>query len=116
MQRRATERCSIFVWLLTAALVVGVLPDARAPTAASGPEESGAASQPPPDAKPTFEIYGFAMLDIGQNFTQINPNWYDTLRLTRLPSVKDEFGRDNSTFAGVRQSRLGVKSSTPTAL
>ena len=28
----------------------------------------------------------------------------------------NEFGEDNSTFAGVRQSRLGVRSSTPTAL
>ena len=65
--------------------------------------------------KPSFEIYGFAMLDIGQDFTQIDPNWYDTLRLTRLPKVEDEFGEDNSTFAGVRQSRLGFKSSTPTS-
>jgi hypothetical protein len=69
-----------------------------------------------PDAKPTFEIYGFAMLDIGHNFTQIHPDWYDTLRVTKLPSSEKEFGEDNSTFAGVRQSRLGVKSSTPTSL
>jgi hypothetical protein len=73
-------------------------------------------SAPQPDAKPTFDIYGFAMLDMGHNFTQIHPDWYDTLRLTKLPSVKDEFGKDNSTFAGVRQSRLGFKSSTPTDL
>ena len=62
----------------------------------------------------SFEIYGFAMLDIGHDFKQIDPNWFDTLRLTKLPSFEDEFGEDNSTFAGVRQSRLGVKSSTPT--
>ena len=30
--------------------------------------------------------------------------------------MQNEFGEDNSTFAGVRQSRLGVRSSTPTAL
>ena len=36
--------------------------------------------------------------------------------MTRLPSFKDEFGKDNSSFAGVRQSRLGVKTSTPTSL
>ena len=71
---------------------------------------------PPPaqPAKPTFDIYGFAMLDIGHNFTQIHPDWYDTLRVTRLPKVEKEFGEDNSTFAGVRQSRLGFKSTTPT--
>lgn len=73
-----------------------------------------ASAQPPAPPKTTFEIYGFAMLDIGHNFTQIHPDWYDTLRVTKLPSVKDEFGHDNNTFAGVRQSRLGFKSSTPT--
>jgi len=68
-----------------------------------------ASTQPPAPPKTTFEIYGFAMLDIGHNFTQIHPDWYDTLRVTKLPSVKDEFGHDNNTFAGVRQSRLGFK-------
>jgi hypothetical protein len=63
-----------------------------------------------------LEVYGFAMLDIGHNFNAINPNWFDTVRVTRLPSFEGEFGEDHSTFAGVRQSRLGVRSSTPTAL
>jgi len=66
--------------------------------------------------KPSMEIYGFAMLDIGHDFKQINPNWSDTLRVTKLPSFADQFGKDNSTFAGVRQSRLGVRTSTPTSL
>src|SRR5215207_6650952 len=66
-----------------------------------------------PDTKPSMEIYGFAMLDIGHDFRQIDPDWYDTLRITKLPSVADQFGHDNSTFAGVRQSRLGVRTSTP---
>jgi hypothetical protein len=73
-------------------------------------------AQPTPDPKPSFEIYGFTMLDIGHDFKQINPNWFDTMRVTNLPSFEDQFGRDNSTFAGVRQSRLGVRSSTTTAL
>ena len=67
-------------------------------------------------AKPSFEIYGFAMLDIGHDFKQINPNWFDTMRVTKLPSFEDQFGEDHNTFAGVRQSRLGVRSTTPTAL
>ena len=67
-------------------------------------------------AKPSLEIYGFAMLDIGHDFKQIHPDWYDTLRLTRLPKFANEFGEDHSTFAGVRQSRLGVRSYTPTDL
>ena len=65
--------------------------------------------------KPSMEIYGFAMLDIGHNFKQIDPNWSDTMRVTKLPSFENQFGEDNNTFAGVRQSRLGVKASTPTA-
>ncbi len=73
-----------------------------------------AMAQAPADAKPSLEIYGFAMLDIGHDFKQIDPDWYDTLRITKLPKVENEFGEDHSTFAGVRQSRLGVRSSTPT--
>src|SRR4051794_32412 len=83
---------------------------AAAPAAAQDP------NQPKPDAKPTLEVYGFAMLDMGHDFKQIDPAWSDTLRVTKLPSVEDQFGRDHNTFAGVRQSRLGVKSSTPTDL
>ena len=63
-----------------------------------------------------MEIYGFAMLDIGQNFKTIHPNWFDTMRVTKLPSFDRQYGEDASTFAGVRQSRLGVRATTPTAL
>jgi hypothetical protein len=73
-------------------------------------------TQPAQDEKPTFEVYGFAMLDMGFDFEQINPNWFDTMRVTRLPKVDDEFGEDGSTYAGVRQSRLGVKSSKETSV
>src|SRR5712675_2869467 len=63
-----------------------------------------------------MEIYGFAMLDMGHDFEQIHPDWFDTLRVTKLPTFEDEFGKDNTTFSGVRQSRLGVKTSTPTSM
>ena len=103
MAVRTTRRAAVFGVLLGACVAASTLPvRAQAP------------AQPAPDPKPTFEIYGFAMLDIGHNFTQINPDWYDTLRVTRLPKVEKEFGENNSTFAGVRQSRLGVKSATST--
>ena len=79
------------------------------------PEPAPPAAAPPPQpAKSTFEVYGFAMLDIGQNFKQIDPNWFDTLRVTKLPSSPKQFGENDSTFASVRQSRFGVQSSTPT--
>ena len=63
-----------------------------------------------------MEIYGFAMLDMGHNFKTIDPDWFDTMRVSRLPSFEGEFGKNHSTFAGVRQSQLGVNTSTPTAL
>ncbi len=62
----------------------------------------------------TFEVYGFAMLDAGYQFGQNHPDWFDVLRATKLPSYKDEFLPSGNTFMGVRQSRFGVKSSTPT--
>ena len=75
------------------------------------------AQQPAADEpKPHFDIYGFAMLDMGHNFKTINPNWFDTMRVTSCPRPKDEFGKDSSTFAGVRQSRLGFKGFAPTKL
>ena len=64
----------------------------------------------------TFEVYGFAMLDTGYQTKQNDPNWFDVLRPTKLPSFEDEYGVDGHWFAGVRQSRLGVKSSTDTPL
>jgi hypothetical protein len=67
-------------------------------------------------AKPSMDLYGFAMVDVGQNFTQIDPNWFDTMKVTKLPSFADQFGKDNSFFASVRQTRFGVKAFTPTAL
>ena len=45
------------------------------------------------EPKSTFEIYGFAMLDIGHDFKQIHPDWYDTLRLTKLPKLQTSSAR-----------------------
>jgi hypothetical protein len=56
------------------------------------------------------------MLDAGYNTGQIDPNWYDVIRTTKLPSFKDQFAPDGNTYFSVRQSRLGVKGTVPTAL
>src|SRR6188474_3884748 len=100
--------------------VLLLTPQAAAAQEAAGgtPATPAAASTTaaPQTTKPSFEVYGFAMLDIGHDFKQINPNWFDTMRVTKLPSFENQFGRDHNTFAGVRQSRLGVRSSTPTSL
>jgi hypothetical protein len=81
-------------------------------TAANGQTATQAAQ----DTKPSMEVYGFAMLDMGHDFRAIHPNWTDTMRVTKLPSFDRQFGENHNTFAGVRQSRLGVKSTTPTSL
>jgi hypothetical protein len=68
------------------------------------------------EKKPTMEIYGFTMLDMGYQSGQNDPDWYDVLRPTKLPAYENEYGEDGHFFAGVRQSRLGVKATMPTAL
>jgi DcaP outer membrane protein len=71
-------------------------------------------AQTPP--KPYLDVYGFAQLDLGYDFKTNDPNWFDVNRPTKLPSFAGEFGRDGKTYAGVRQTRFGVKGSEPTAL
>jgi hypothetical protein len=51
----------------------------------------------------------------GYETGQSDPNWFDVVRPTKLPSVKEEFGKDCRYFAGVRQSRLGFKGYMPTS-
>ena len=63
-----------------------------------------------------FQIYGFAMTDIGYNAKQIHPDWYDVVRPTKLPTYKNEYGTDGNAYFSVRQSRFGVKSGTQTGL
>src|SRR4051812_38106314 len=64
----------------------------------------------------SIEIYGFINSDAGYNVNTINPDWYDVMRPTKLPSYKGEFAPSGSTYFSVRQTRLGVRSSTSTPL
>jgi hypothetical protein len=117
MRSEGASRRAGVVWAATSLLLLGSVSSSRAEDAKSDAEyAAAAASQAPPPSGPSLEVYGFAMLDIGHDFKQIDPNWFDTMRVTRLPKVEDEFGRDHRAFAGVRQSRLGVRTSTPTSL
>ena len=68
------------------------------------------------EPEPKVELYGFAMLDIGYDFGQNDPDWFDVVRPTKLPSFENEFGTDGRYYAGVRQSRFGVKTYLPTGL
>ncbi len=71
---------------------------------------------PPPEEPGTeMEIYGFAMLDGGYDFGKVgDPLWFDVERPTKLEAFPNEFGKGGRTFAGVRQTRFGVKTKTPT--
>jgi hypothetical protein len=54
------------------------------------------------------------MLDMGYQTKQNDPAWFDVIRPTKLPSFEDQYVADGHLNAGVRQSRLGVKSYVPT--
>ena len=115
MQPPQITRCASPIWLLIAWLSLGVPTSvlAQHEPGVSG-DSAGAGAQAAPASKPSLEVYGFVMLDFGGNFTTIDPNWFDTMRVTRLPTFEDQFGKDGITFAGVRQTRFGVRSTTPT--
>ncbi len=55
------------------------------------------------------------MLDNGYNAGQIDPDWFDVMRPSKLPAFKDEFGRNGTWFAGARQTRLGFRTYIPLA-
>ena len=67
-------------------------------------------------AEGTIELYGFIMMDSGYNFGQIDPNWFDVVRTTKLPSFKDEFGHNGNVYFSVRQTRFGVRTSNATPM
>jgi hypothetical protein len=95
---------------------------AAAPTATAAvqtPETKPAEKTEKPEKSATgstVDLYGFAMLDSGYEFGTNDPNWFDVVRPTKLPSFSGEFAPNGKTFWGVRQTRFGVKTFTPTAL
>ena len=56
-----------------------------------------------------LELYGFIQLDAIQDFKRVNPDWDATLRPSRIPTTKGEFGSNGQSVFSVRQSRLGAK-------
>ena len=68
------------------------------------------------EPKNSINFYGFAMLDSGYDFGQIDPAWFDVIRTTKLPSFANQFAPSGNVYAGVRQTRFGVKSSSSTPL
>jgi hypothetical protein len=107
-------------------------PAAPAPTAAAAPPQPPSAAggvvvapNMKPDAasaqdpnKPKLEIYGFAQMDLIQDFNRVDPDWNATLRPTRIPvncPGDPGCGEDGESIFSVRQSRLGVNGFLPTA-
>ncbi|HEY0432149.1 MAG TPA: DcaP family trimeric outer membrane transporter [Pyrinomonadaceae bacterium] len=82
------------------------------------PATTTAAAPKPQDGEKkgesTFTIYGFAMLDMGYQFKQADPNWFDTVRPVKLPAFRDQFAPNGNWYSSVRQTRFGAKSTTPT--
>ena len=78
-------------------------------------EEQVPMEQPEPVPENSLDLYGFAMLDSGYDFKTNDPDWFDVVRPTKLPAFAGEFAPNGKVFAGVRQSRFGVKTlnSTP---
>jgi hypothetical protein len=84
-------------------------------TAPPPQEVAQAAPATPRDEHHKFEIYGFAQADYIQDFKRVNPSWDDTLRPSRIPTVKGLFGSDGQSVIGIRQSRFGVQATYPVA-
>jgi hypothetical protein len=121
--RAGRARWGAAAWLvllmLAAAPVAQALPDGSpaGPEPVPSPSATPAATQAPAaasEAKPRLDIYGFAMLDMGYQSKQNDPNWFDVVRPTKLPAFANQYGEDGHFYAGVRQSRLGVKGFIPT--
>lgn len=59
---------------------------------------------------------GHAMVDMGFQTGQSNPDWFDVMRPTKLPAFDNEYGDDGKFYTSTRQSRLGASTQTPTVL
>jgi hypothetical protein len=67
------------------------------------------------DPHPTMEIYGFAEADAIVDFKVNDPDWFDTNRHSKLPSIANEFGQDGHFYFSPRHSRFGVQATLPTS-
>ena len=88
----------------------------RKATLAAATVAIGAPAFAQDESETRLDITGFAMLDMGYQTKQNHPDWFDVVRPTKLPSFEDEFAPDGNFYAGVRQSRFGVRSYTPTEM
>jgi hypothetical protein len=115
---RIGRQILILLW----ACIVGLSTHGRAQNASAAPatpqggQEEVAKEAEEKIPTKTLDIYGFAMLDAGYQFGTNDPNWFDVVRPTKLPAFAGEFAPDGKVFYSVRQTRFGIKSSTPTSV
>ncbi len=64
-------------------------------------------------SRPSFEVYGFGMVDYIQDFKRMPGDWDATLRPTKIPVPEGSVGGDGQAIFSVRQSRLGARGSAP---
>lgn len=81
-----------------------------------GPKEKTEPSGTPEVSvkKTGIDLYGHVMLDTGYDFKRNDPDWFDVVRPTKLPAAPTDFLPNGKVYFSVRQTRFGVKSSTPT--
>ena len=65
---------------------------------------------------PVGEVYGFINADVIFDSGANDPDWFDAMRPSKLPSFEGEFGKGGNTHFSVRQTRFGVKSWVPTEM
>jgi hypothetical protein len=118
MRNEKRNELLVVTALLVALALLPARPIVAADTSATTAVGADAQGAPAPEEKPKpqFNIYGYVQLDTGYDTKQVDPNWFDVLRPTKLPSYKDQFGADGNTYMSVRQTRFGVKASAPTSL
>lgn len=69
------------------------------------------------EAKKTMEISGHVMMDSGYDFGKMDPEWFDTMRPTKiLDSDGNEFQNQGNVFFSVRQTTLSIKNYFDTPL
>lgn len=84
-------------------------PGDAAPAAPAAAPAPAATAAPPQPGDNNLELYGFTQLDAIQDFDRVHPDWDATLRPSRIPTTKGEFGSDGQAIFSIRQSRLGAK-------
>ena len=102
-QHRILSSVPIAKWLLLSAMLA---------TTGSGLFTVAAAS----DKDTSYDFYGFVQLDAIYDFNRMDSNWKDSMRPSKICSGEPGCGSDGETIFSVRQTRVGVATTTRTDL